>query len=308
MGMVIVLRRVLSLRRPVAALTLVLVVGGCSRVKFAYNYLDWILESRLEAYLDLEAEQEAYAEAYIGSFVQWHRQYLLPRYAQFLTTQAARVEAQDWNASTVVAAGEELSRLYRMTMWGAAPGIAEILSRQDPRQIDHFEAKLAERHAELAEKAQRPPAEVLNERVEKFQDAFERFMGGLRPDQMTLIRTRVRAMFGSSQLWLDSRKRRYGRLLTMLREGRPVGEVRTYLIEWFTESKKVQSPAYQVQVARFREHMQGVIHEVIAASDAEQRTELVEQLRRYAQDFSDLAGDVAISGTTPQAPAHVRGF
>jgi hypothetical protein len=70
-------------RLRICLLFLVLLIGGCSSTRLAYNNADLMLRWRATSFLDVHGAQSAELDARIASFLSWHRGHALPQYVTF---------------------------------------------------------------------------------------------------------------------------------------------------------------------------------------------------------------------------------
>ncbi len=265
-----------------------LLTAGCSRIKTAYTWLDWVLERQAHQYLDLTREQSDAAEKAIDSYLAWHRSTMLPRYAQLLRVEAASVRAVPIDRAHFDRANTELRALYEQTMGGVIELMADLLVDQAPEQIEHLDDALAERHRELVEESQED--DRLEETQEDYVDMFEDLVGDLSPGQKAALFDRVGATHGKPGPWLQERARRNAAMLARLRAGAGRDEIAGLLRTWWMGEVDPATPAtYEGYRRQFTNQMETLIFELLASLDPTQREHLARRLDEVASDFEDLA-------------------
>lgn len=169
--------------------TILLLLAACSTTRLLYSFADDFIESEAEFYLKLDEEGESFVETKVDDFIGWHRTAMLPRYAAYLDAQADLIEGGGLNRAGVDAAVDKFRELIEGTMRGFTPHAAIVLARHTgSAKIAHFRERLAERAEEHRENLDQPAAERAEERAERTQDNFERFIGDLTDGQLAIIR------------------------------------------------------------------------------------------------------------------------
>ena len=113
------------------ALALVLLLAGCSAVRFAYESADSYLLYRAKGYLDLDERSSQELESRIDQFFAWHRRNALPQYARIAEDAAKRVgkglsrEDLVWGYDAAVAHARQSLRVGRARAVAAARKLLE---------------------------------------------------------------------------------------------------------------------------------------------------------------------------------------
>jgi hypothetical protein len=275
--------------RGITLLTFLLATSaGCSRVKVAYTWLDWVLERQAHQYLDLTRDQSDAAEKAIDAYLVWHRSTILPQYARFLHGTAGALRAGPMDEAQFAGWYDRLHRLYEQTMAGAIEVMADLLCDQSSGQITHLEEALAHRQEEVAESTRGP--ERLDDLVGQYEDGFEDLFGDLRDDQKADLADRVRWMHREPEPWLAERVRRDRVLVAMLRHGAGRDQVvHTLRLWWLGRPDPGMPPDYEPYRREFTANMEGLVFAMLASLDTKQRTDLARRLDEFARDFEDLA-------------------
>ncbi len=277
------------LRRRFGILRVLALLGAtsCSQLKLGYGWADWMMERQIAKYLDLSRDQRAFTREVVASYLRWHRVHLLPEYADLLRQLAAlneqdRLDAQ--NLDVLYSRGEIL---YRRTVAGFLPGMAQVLARQHGEQVSVLERRMQDRHSDLAAQLSKPEDELTAHRVKSFAGVLEDFLGEVTPAQEQILRQRLHAQ--RAEPWLHHRETRARALVLALREGAQPGAIEDVLRQWWLgEAPTLEYARYRQSLLTTVKHM---LYEVLAQLTPRQRQHLTETLRDYAQDLADLAQD-----------------
>ncbi len=269
------------------------VLAACSSIQLGYNHADTLLLYALDDYLDLDDGQEALARARVRALLDWHRATQLRGYAEWIEAVQGKVSAPI-SASDVLALQDDLYARLAALGERAAPDLAALALTLTPAQLDRFATKLAndtsKARRELVRFAGR---ESLDERVKRYTERAEAWLGRLHAPQRELIRSALAVQPSQHQLWMDERERRQQDLLGVLariQRERP-GEV--VAAQWLREHfARLAMPAERERAERIAASRQAnaeLIARLVNSATDEQRATLIRKLRGYAQDFTALA-------------------
>jgi hypothetical protein len=268
---------------------------GCSRVKLAYDWLDWALEYQAAKYLDLDEVQESAAEAAVDDYLDWHRRSMLPCHAVLLRSVARAQRAGSFDGAAFDTAWADLRAMYDETMTRMAPPLAELLTSQSKEQLAHFEERLAERQAELVDERKERGAEWREKRLEATFETLEDLVGDLTEQQRRRIAERFATVETNDDMWLQERARRNAVLVYKLRSGAAPGEIERFLRAWWLGQLQAPNPEYAAFRERFNDSMLALVRDFLTTLTPTQRRTFADNLDAYTEAFEDLAAEAQVT-------------
>jgi len=277
-----------------------LLVTACSSLQLGYNNAETLLMYSLDSYLRLDDEQQKLARNRVGELHRWHRATQLPGYVQLLD-EAQRKVAGPVTAADVLAFNAGVNRNLAAIGEQAAPDIAQLALTLQPAQIE----RLADRLARDASKARREVVrfagpESLDQRVDRYVERAEDWLGTLSAEQRELIRAALAQRPAAHQAWLEERERRSSDLvavLTRVRAEQPPPETAArWIRDYLAELAAPREAARRAQLEQNRLDNATLVAQLLNSATLAQRAALVKKLRRYAADFGTLAAQAAANG------------
>lgn len=268
-----------------------LLAGGCSTVRIAYNNLDAVAAWMAHDYFDLDAAQRDEFARRFAQLHAWHRREELPEYIRFLKTIRQRT-ARGLRADDVLWVVDGLKQHYARIAAHSAADAAALLRTLTPAQIASFRLQLDKSNRKFREthrsddgeaarrKAlERRALEQLHDWVGSLTDAQEKQVIGLL--QVPLV----------DELRHRDRLRRQREFFTLLelRHGDHAEftrRVRDWLVNW--ESGRNVADARLVDAAW--QARAGYYAAVDRLLTTEQRRHLLHRLQDYIDDLSALSG------------------
>lgn len=268
-----------------------LLAGGCSTVRIAYNNLDAVAAWMAHDYFDLDAAQRDEFARRFAQLHAWHRREELPEYIRFLKTIRQRT-ARGLRADDVLWVVDGLKQHYARIAAHSAADAAALLRTLTPAQIASFRLQLDKSNRKFREthrsddgeaarrKAlERRALEQLHDWVGSLTDAQEKQVIGLL--QVPLV----------DELRHRDRLRRQREFFTLLelRHGDRAEftrRVRDWLVNW--ESGRNVADARLVDAAW--QARAGYYAAVDRLLTTEQRRHLLHRLQDYIDDLSALSG------------------
>jgi hypothetical protein len=297
--------------RLLACLALPLLLAGCTALKLGYENLPRLVEWQVDRFLALDADQEALVMRHAKALQRWHRQALLPVYADFLRGVEQEIHAPvsatqvaQWRQTAVSSWAPLAERL--------APAVAEVALTLRPEQLAHLDKALAKSNDKAA--AEYRPADPAKRQVARYKRLVERtetFLGDTNDAQRKLMRESAAAMSKSEDDWWQARLARQKaivELLTQLSTEKPpladaTRRARLVLAGLFDDmdaradgagERTPQAASPERQVLRTRVLAASATGDdltarLLALATPEQRQHLVRRLDGYRQDFHLLA-------------------
>ena len=260
-------------------------LAGCSAVRVAYDNADHFLRWRLGSYLDLSGEDQRELYRSIDAFLAWHRAQALPRYAALSEEAARRLddglsrEDLNWGYDALMAQAREGLR-------AAATQIAPVLDRMSPEQAAYLERRLAEDDRKFSRELRLGEAERRKRRAKRMQQQLEEWVGGLTQAQVERVRLYAERAPLTDEFRSRDRKRLQAELVGVVRKH----EAKKRLPELASHWQQGRDPAYVALNEAWRQEFYALLLDLDATLTPAQRARAVATLRRYAQDFTLLAG------------------
>ena len=269
------------------ALTVVL-AGGCSMARLAYQQADWLLLREVDSYLDLGDVQRQRVEGALETSLHRHRTEHLPEFARAFAEAARRARA-GLHEADLRWAFEQGQTLLTDTAALMLPTLAATLAELTPEQRRFLARRITEYNEDYAERHQldAPQQQRMRERAERAVERIENWTGPLYDEQRALVREARMAMPDISGDWLDYSRGRQTELMALLNRGAPAAEVETLLRSWWLDRS-----ALPAQLARKRNALlEGRIRllaRLDTTLDSVQREHLVNRLEDLADDADAL--------------------
>jgi hypothetical protein len=267
------------------ALAALVVLNGCSALRFAYDNADTYLRWRASSYLDLSGEAADELDDAIQDVLAWHRAEALPKYAGLLDEAGrrfgrglARGDAE-WGYDSVRIQVKEALRV-------AAERAAPIIDRLTPEQIAHLEGRFAEDNRKFAREFLRgSESERREKRMKRMVERMEDWVGRLTPAQQERVRQYTERAPLLDDLRDRDRKRMQREFLAIAR----AREATKRLPEWAQRWELGREPAFAQANAAWWQEVFAMSLDLDRMLSPEQRARAGTQLRRYAQDMRVLA-------------------
>ena len=278
------------MHKPILIAAVALLLAACSTTKIFYSFADDFIEGRAASHLDLDEEGEAVLQRQVGAFMLWHRTNMLPRYADYLRRQAALVDGGQITRAAIRDSFAEVRALWEGTVKGIAPYAAAVLVGHtgEPKR-EHLRKQLAERLDEQLEDMKDARAERLERRSERIIENFERFTGDLDAKQRKNIGDYTAARLDDRAVWLEHRRRRNQAFIAFLAKRPGEKEIAGLMEKIVLRSYEVVQPEYKAVSEARAAGFEKLLFDIVASLSPEQRNELAGNLRRFADDFSELS-------------------
>ena len=273
-----------ALRLAVTGMTLVL-LAGCSTVRFTYDNADAFIRWRVGQFLDLRDEAADELDERIDGFLRWHRAQALPKYARD-ADEAARRLSRGLSREDLLWGYDSFLAWSRESLRVAAERIAPLLDRLTPEQVKRIEQGIAEENRKFArENLRGSERERRERRAQRIIDRLEDWLGNLSKAQVERVRQySERAPLIDELRDLDNR-RLQADVLAIIRAREAQKRLADRVANW----EKGRDPAYAAARAAFWQELYTLLLDIDRMETREQRARTVAQLRRYAEDFRALA-------------------
>lgn len=275
------MRHVLKVTLALAAAWL----AGCSSVRIAYENADAYVLWRANSYLDLQGAAYEALDERIDDFFDWHRAAALPQYAKISEEAAARV-AKGLSRADLVWGYDSFMAQARESLRAAAVRIAPLLDGLSARQLRRMQQRFEDDNRRFRKENLRgSEGERRKRRAKRTQERLEDWVGDLNRAQVQRVGQYSERAPLVGELHERERMRIQGELLAMARE-RQAGRL---LAERAAGFERGRDPAYVAASEAARNEYFQLLLDLDPTLSAGQRAHAVENLRRYAREFTALS-------------------
>jgi len=283
-----------------------LLLGGCSALRLAYNQGPALAYWWLDGYFDFDAAQATAARQALGEWFAWHRTTQLPDYAALLA-QARQQIVRDLSAAEVCAWSDELRRSIERGYEHGVPALARLLVSLTPQQVDHVEQRYRRADDEFrAEHLQATPGERLAALTERTVSRAERVYGRLDQAQRRALEQDLAASPFDAPGWLAERQVRQREIVAGLRalRGRPADTARAEaaLRLFAAHASESPRPAYRRYQQRLFAYNCGLVARLHNGTSAQQRRYAAEQFQGWEDDLRALVAPQPIEAERSERP------
>lgn len=199
-------------------ITLMVMVAGCSSIRFTYNHGDTLLYWWLNNYLDLDSDQSGWVKKDIDNLFQWHRKTQLKDYTQLLAN-GQRQLAGNITQTDLMGDYRDIKARTELLAYKALPELADLARTVRPEQIAQMEKKFAKNNEDFRKKFMRGDLEDRQKaRFKKSMEQFDLWFGRFSSDQEAALRKASDARVLDNDIWMDERVRRQKRIVGVLRK------------------------------------------------------------------------------------------
>lgn len=274
--------------RLAAAGVLLLVLGGCSFLGFAWQWAGGAIVGRVDYWLDLDERQEERLARRLEPWLEGMQRTRLPAAAAALDGFADRTAA-GFGTADVEWASDRFWALYRETLDDVVAWLAPTLASLDARQRRHLARRMkrsnADYRAEYVDVSERERKRALAERI---IEQVERWTGPLEPAQHELIHERARHLPDTAPAWYEYRLRMQAGLLAELARDAPPESIAAHLRAWWIEFEP-RRPADVAGTRALRAGIRALLVDVAVTLEADQQATTVRRIRSLGADLTALA-------------------
>ena len=199
-------------------IALMVMVAGCSSIRFTYNHGDTLLYWWLNNYLDLDSDQSGWVKKDIDNLFQWHRKTQLKDYTQLLAN-GQRQLAGNLTQADLMGDYRDIKARTELLAYKALPELADLARSVRPEQIAQMEKKFAKNNEDFRKKFMRGDLEDRQKaRFKKSMEQFDLWFGRFSSEQEAVLRKASDARVLDNEIWMDERMRRQKRIVAVLRK------------------------------------------------------------------------------------------
>ena len=260
-------------------------LAGCSGVRMVYDNLDTFIRWRMLQFLDVHGEQADELDERIARLMRWHRAQALPKYARDVDEASRRMS--DGLSSEDLVWGYDVALAHvRESLREAIDQVAPLLDRLTPEQLRYMEARIAEENRKFArENLRGSERERRERRAQRIIGRMEEWVGTLSKAQAE----RVKQFSARAPLLEEMRDRDNKRLQAEVMAIIRAREARKRLAERIANWERGRDPAYVAARAANQQEFYGLLLDLDRLGTVEQRERIAAELRRYADEFRNLA-------------------
>jgi hypothetical protein len=252
----------------VVAVSMSLILTGCSAVRLGYNKLPEIASWWLDSYIDFSDAQGPQAKAALHKLQAWHRKEELPAIAELLL-QAQILAPQNITPEQACMVWEGAQVRIESFIQESSRLAAPVVSQLSAKQFNHLEKEWASRNEDWKKKwLQGTPDTRLKKRVDMAAERFNSFYGDLNTEQRQLLKEQFLKSAWTPEWGYQQRLKRQQDQLTALKA-------------MSSEINKPAMPLPQVEKA-----LQSLILQSVRPKDA---SDLSKQLQFEQQACQNLA-------------------
>ena len=269
---------------------LICLLTNCSSTRFIYTFIDEFIKDEITYFLDLDEEKKVLLNQQVSEMVDWHRKYILPKYANYLSNMADKLEANKYGPFDIKELLEDGKYLIEETVTGLTPYASKFLIKnQNFESIKFMEKRMLKRRQERIIELSKPEDILYEKRLERLIINFERFFGNLEDSQIILVEAHARMTLNESRVRLHNRTLRQKTFIRFLSIQPTEVELTNYLNKLLLNGHTITNPSYknfsEISLQRFH----ALLVNILAISSTMQREKIVKKLRGYAADFKAVS-------------------
>lgn len=262
-----------------------LALGGCSAIQIGYRNADTWIRWQANSYFDFEGPQVEELDGRIAALLAWHRGKALPQYAKLLEDIAVRI-GRPATREDLVWGYDAVRVQVREALRAAGTEAGPLLDRLEPRQVAHFERRLAEDNRKFARDfLDGTPERKRERRLKRNIERLEDWLGSLSDAQVERVKRYNESIPLTEELRDRDRKRRQAELVAMLRAKEATKRLAAWTENWDSGRAPEYAGAAQKQLAAYFDLLLDLDKTLTPA----QREHAARRLRGYAEDATKLS-------------------
>ena len=203
--------------RMLMLIALMVLVAGCSAIRFTYNHGDTLLYWWLNAYLDLDSDQSDWVKKDIDNLLQWHRSTQLRDYAGLLSKMQRQLGDGSVTQDELLSDYRDIKARTELLAFKALPQLADLAMSIKPDQIAQMEKKFAKNNDKFRKDFMSGSVEDQhNARFKKAMEQLNLWFGSFSRDQEAQLRKASDARPLDNEIWLQERVSRQKKIVALL--------------------------------------------------------------------------------------------
>ncbi len=269
---------------------LCVLAAGCSRVKFAYHQLDWLIPYYVENYIELSDIQDSSLEREVEKLLHWHCGSHLSAYAELLRSANHDFQSGSMDTARLQSILNKIEIYWKEIKQQASPAIAELFLTSNQAQIDEFFAGLQERNSTwLAEYRSQSQEELRRDYQTRMTDELERWFGPLNPAQQQAVVEWSQRFKPLGMEGLEARQQWQEELRRLVSKRDDEQAFTAGIKELFVNPHTGQPVQYLSRLEQNRTGIIKLLADVGEQLNEDQRKHLADKAGSVAEDFDQLA-------------------
>jgi hypothetical protein len=203
--------------RTMLLIALMVLVAGCSAIRFTYNHGDTLLYWWLNAYIDIDSDQSDWVKQDIDKLFQWHRSTQLHDYAGLLSKMQRQLGDGSVTQDELLSDYRDIKTRTELLAFKALPQLADLAMSIKPDQVAQMEKKFAKNNEDFRKKFM--SGSVEDQHKARFKKAMEQltlWFGSFSRDQEAQLRKASDARPLDNEIWLQERVLRQKKIVALL--------------------------------------------------------------------------------------------
>ena len=270
---------------------LISLLTTCSSTRLLYTFVDEFIKDEITYFLKLDEDDKVLLNKQVSEMVNWHRTSMLPRYADYLSNIADKLENDEYSADGIRKILTNGRFLIEETVIGLTPYASKFLiNYQTSESIEFMENRMLNRRQERIMELSKPEDTLLKKRLERLTSSFERFFGDLNDLQLTILESHARLTLSDSRIRLHNRTLRQKAFIRFLRTKPNEVQLLNYLNTLLLKGHMITNPSYQAFSEESLNRFHSLLVSLLTTSNSTQRERIINKLRDYAKDFRTVSG------------------
>jgi len=200
----------------VVAVSMSVILTGCSAIRLGYNKLPEIASWWLDSYIDFTDSQGPQAKVALQKLQTWHRKEELPAIAELLV-QAQTLAPQNITPEQACKVWESAQVRIESLIQESSRLAAPVVSQLSAKQLKHLEKEWASRNEDWKKNwLQGTPDTRVKKRVDLAAERFNSFYGDLNAEQRQLLKQQFLQSAWTPEWGYQQRVKRQQEQLTAL--------------------------------------------------------------------------------------------
>jgi len=276
-------------------IALMVLVAGCSAIRFTYNHGDTLLYWWLNAYIDIDSDQSDWVKKDIDKLFQWHRSTQLHDYAGLLAKMQRQLGDGSVTQDELLSDYRDIKTRTELLAFKALPQLADLAMSIKPDQIDQMEKKFAKNNEDFRRKFM--SGSVEDQHKARFKKAMEQltlWFGNFNRDQEAQLRKASDARPLDNEIWLQERVMRQKKIVALLQRIRQeklnkeqsMAAIHDLLRDLFD---RMDAPERKAFFDAYVDNTSKFILAAIRITTPEQKAHAQKRMQGWIDDFNALA-------------------
>ncbi|MGV8921104.1 MAG: DUF6279 family lipoprotein [Pseudomonas sp.] len=270
-------------------LTVMLVIGGCTRIGLAYRHLDVIIPWSLNDYLDMNSTQKTWLDERLKQQLSWHCTTQLPGYLTWLDRLQQMVESNQVTEPELKARTAEARQAIAQVTHEITPSAVELLRKLDDSQVQTMQEAFAKDLREHQDEFVKPPLDKqISDRAKRMEKRLVPWIGSLSPAQRQQVMSWSSNLGPQNQMWIDNRAHWQAMFVAAVQQ-RHTADFPQRITQLLQERDSFWTAEYRQAYDHTEQATTRLMVDLMAISTPQQRQRLVEKIGEVRDDFNDMS-------------------